>query len=316
MIGEEARLHGDLMKIYNITKPTAIVYKNATGLVFQSLRVQDIDHQVPLDRTKPPISAVNYTATECFLSPCVKCIRASVNNGVYSEAVLKTWMEENTSELLHFGPLQPPWDHEMCAGADQSFGWDLDTNVAWSIVHSFPQKNIVGYVYNSEIYKRSEPDGRELAPLIYYANYSTATCGSPNNDTFACAMNSIAAALTKTLRNSGVIAQGASSSDLVAGHTFSSTTVIRIEWAWLALPLGVWLLGLITWIRTAFQTSRNRLPKWRDNPLPLVFLYREGEFGEAERVHDDAVWAYQELAKPLQVRLQPGGNGVLHLVRE
>jgi hypothetical protein len=56
---------------------------------------------------------------------------------------------------------------------------------------------------------------------------------------------------------------------------------------------------------------------WRDNPLPLVFLYREdGGGGHEEHLHDDSSWAYKCLAEHLIVRLKAEGTSRMRLVRE
>lgn len=58
----------------------------------------------------------------------------------------------------------------------------------------------------------------------------------------------MSAAMTKTLRNSGVVTNGTTSADMAVGQAFVVTTFVHVEWLWLALPALAWLLGVITWL--------------------------------------------------------------------
>lgn len=65
---------------------------------------------------------------------------------------------------------------------------------------------------------------------VFNANYSTTKCGSPNADTFACAINGITKALT-TMRNAGLTANGTDIREefLVRGTALGAATFIRIQ---------------------------------------------------------------------------------------
>jgi len=159
---------------------------------------------------------------------------------------------------------------------------------------------------------------------IFNANYTPATCGSPNADTFACAMHGIAAALTKTVRNAGIIANGTGVRDkgdefLVRGRAETTATFVRVQWYWIALPCAVWLLGLVAWVVVAFQTNRMGLPTWRGESLPLLFLFREGDEvyqgsgmnAARTQLHDEFLaaddhssWAYEKVAEGINVQLR------------
>ncbi|OIW24869.1 hypothetical protein CONLIGDRAFT_583766 [Coniochaeta ligniaria NRRL 30616] len=313
-----------LMNITNVGG-NALVYKDSTGIVFQSVRLLEPWVGLPnfrglgarlrsfteRDTDQPPVSPSNYSATECTLSPCVLSLQAEVSKGIYRETILDTWMEGGNVSLGRFHPLNPPWGPEQGLMGNQSFGWSPETNYDW-LEQGFPEKAIAGWVETNDGNAGVRPSGGELQQFIYYANFSAATCGSPNDDTFACAMQAVAASLTKTLRDAGVNANGTRSADLVAGQALASTTLVHVQWYWLALPLAVWLLGLATWLGTAAQSAHQRLPKWRDNILPLLFLYRHGEQTAcSEELHGNAIWAYEDLAKHLRVRLRPDDQGML-----
>ena len=166
-----------------------------------------------------------------------------------------------------------------------------------------------------------------MTRYIFNVNYTAQDCGSPNADTFACAMVGVAAAMTKTFRNSGVIANGTSisnaflvsgNSSLVSGRADAVATFVHVQWHWILLPCTVWGLGVITWVVVAFHTRRLRLPTWRDSPLPLLFLYREGDDRPSEKgyasprnpLHEEflstddySTWAHEKVAGRINVQL-------------
>jgi len=118
-----------------------------------------------------------------------------------------------------------------------------------------------------------------LGVSIFTANYNAKDCGSINDDVFSCVMQGFAKALTKTVRDSGLNKYGkdANSSYLIRGRATVPATFIHVRWEWIILPALVWVFGFITWCAIVIQTWRLRLPKWRDDLLPLVFLYRGGD---------------------------------------
>lgn len=198
----------------------------------------------------------------------------------------------------------------------QSFGWEETIGKRWT-ENKFPESYVTGDFTPSNNVEDAPTHGGDLMQFIYLANYSAITCGSNNKDPFSCVMRDIAASLTSTLRDSNALTNGSSSTDLVTGRLSMSITTIRAQWVWLALPIGIWLLGFIAWAGTAVQTELLSIPIRRDNPLPFLFLYREGKVTEkVEELKGDATWAYQDVAARMQARLEPGSDGLLKFVRE
>lgn len=323
----------------------------------EGLRYHSIRMLPPYTMSSAPrqsVTQANFSATECSLSPCVLSIEASVRSGIYDETLLDTFTEPpppGRSWLAH--KLQPPWGPErgIDPAANLSFGLDPALEADWASSGFLLQnKTIPGWATTRDGHTGIDfctdrlANGCTRGPMpgyIFNANYTPATCGSPNADTFACAMRGIAAAMTKTVR-------GAGEEYLVRGRAETAATFVRVQWYWIALPCAVWVLGLVAWAVVAVQTRRMRLPTWRDDPLPLAFLYREGSDDEDHhhRHHhhhrgsrsaaaqqtqprDDAFlaadgyssWAYEKVAEGMVVQLQevsarPGGRGrMMRLVR-
>ncbi len=295
---------------------------------------------------KPLVTLADFSATECSLSLCVLSLRASVLSGTYTETVLDTFTEAPPGDnhwMLH--KLQPPWgrEHGINPAANLSFGLSERLYPDWMYSRFLlDDYTIPGWAKTRDSHsgivfciQGPDPDCTEdrMPGLLFSANYTPSACGSPNADTFACAMRGVAAALTKTLRNAGVTANGTGISDefLVQGRAERATTFVRVRWGWIALPCAVWVLGLAAWAVVAFQTRRMGLPTWRDDSLPLAFLYREegggGRRGETQlrdgllAADDCSSWAYEKVAEGMSVQLrevpcQAGGEsaGVMRLV--
>ena len=98
------------------------------------------------------------------------------------------------------------------------------------------------------------------------ATYDPKECGSPNGDTFACAVEGMGKAMTKTMRDSGIVAANGESIGnigeefLARGTAFGKATFVRAQWHWIGLPFAVWLLGVVTWVAVAMQTREMELP--------------------------------------------------------
>jgi len=297
---------------------------------------------------RPPLSRSDFSATECSLSPCVLSVKPSVVNGSYSETLLDTFTERapaGSSWLFH--RLRPPWglDRGVNPAANLSFGLSDTVVVDWQrrgyLAEGGP---IVGFAETSDGHSaiqfclRVSPEGGActdggLVSYIFNANYTASECGSVNNDTFSCAMGGIARAITKTMRNSGVVTGGTGigRAFIAEGYAASVATFVRIQWYWLMLPAAVWILGVTTWSTVVIQTGRLSLPAWRDDPLPLLFLYDGDEPQDdhhdaplyrsvppsdgGQRAYEGEVvlesdgyssWAYEKVADEIRVQLQNG----------
>ncbi|KAK3386084.1 hypothetical protein B0H63DRAFT_191903 [Podospora didyma] len=285
--------NNNLMNVTNIyTKEDAVVFTNSTSPIFQSLRL--LPPYPLMGLGAPSVSKSNFSATECTLNPCVLSLQASVSGGIYSEKIIDTFMEspKDADSNWRRHVLQPPWGPErgIDRSANVSFGLDESVQFDWSS-HGFPYFDIAGDATttdgNTGITFTGITSKEGLTRYIYNANYTAKACGSPNADTFACAMDGIADAMTKTVRNAGVLANGtgAGSAFLAEGQTMTSATFVRVDWRWILLPAAVWFLGIVTWITIAIQTRRLRLPTWREDLLPLVFLYRGNENEQQQQHH-------------------------------
>jgi hypothetical protein len=54
-------------------------------------------------------------------------------------------------------------------------------------------------------------------------------------------------------------------------------TYVAVHWQWIALPILVWLLGIITLVGTILKSRRAVVPTWKNNVMPLLFIYEGGQ---------------------------------------
>ncbi|GIZ43028.1 hypothetical protein CKM354_000627200 [Cercospora kikuchii] len=234
-------------------------------------------------------------ATECAFQICVQSVRPRVNNGVYYEDSIDWWcnftlqtMPTNYSLLHKDNPvgwrrleLSPPWaeDHGMQPG--QTFGI---ASSSLSSLTGFIQGIFAGSVSVmspslSILPPQSMYAAQDILGSIFYGNVSGC---ADEHDHLVCAANNAAKAMTKTLRDSAFVASRSENTTMARGRTLIMVNFVRIQWVWIALPALVWLLALLTWIGTLWKSSLAKVPRWRDDILPLLFLYREGEEGKPE----------------------------------
>jgi hypothetical protein len=334
----------------NVTRvrEKAAIGEEGPGLRFHSLRMLP-PYNLSSSATRPLVTLANFSATECWLKMCVLSVNASVQAGIYSETVLDTFTQpppSNTTWIRHM--LQPPWGIErgIDTAANLSFGLSKAVQDDWSPAASRPDllpfTVIPGYAVTTDrhtgiVYCNIQSgvacvEGA-MPRYIFNANYTARDCGSPNADTFACVMGGVAAALTRTFRNSGIIANGTDIGEafLVGGQAETIATFVRVQWYWILLPGAVWLLGVTTWIVVVLQTRRLRLPTWRDNPLPLLFLHRERDDRSFEKgpaggpLHEEllsaddySIWAHEKVTDRINVQMGTAPShfgGVMRLVR-
>ena len=127
-------------------------------------------------------------------------------------------------------------------------------------------------------------------------------------------MSNVAKAMSKTFRDSAINSVRHSGSPLndtqesiytrsnsTTGRTTVSANFVRVRWGWLSLSIVVWLMAAFTWISTSIITQRLELPKWRNDILPLLFIYRGDS--EESRAHGISSEGFALSAEGIQARL-------------
>ncbi|KAL4875677.1 hypothetical protein BJY04DRAFT_201373 [Aspergillus karnatakaensis] len=258
----------------NIASDNATVYENTTGLVYQfiapDIKVKEgFAQQVPTNTT--------WSATECALEPIVRSFRPSVERLTYKEDTLAVWnkLENRTGTEPYL--LKPPWGAEMGMTPGQNFtysflanvatGQFLDAILAGSFLRSMRQTFYADGT-NADMYA-----AKDIIEAI--GNSNMMFCDDQLANRLNCTMHNIAKAFTKTFRDQGYDADGLNSTTMIGGRVMANATYIAVRWQWLALPVFVWVLALVTLVGTMWKAHTRGVPRWKNDPLPMLFLFRD-----------------------------------------
>ncbi|KAJ5394216.1 uncharacterized protein N7487_011857 [Penicillium crustosum] len=292
-----------------------VVYINATLPVIQRI-------QAVVPRTKEGWNIASYirdhpryVATECSLEPVVRSVRAYVNSSVYNETTLAEWPKaeawKDKTKSNYGYSLLPDWNSSLGIQPGQNFTLFPSSH---STISLFMESLFSGKAQTDMMQLAFVPTGNQygfsyaVADVIQAFMYGNVTgCADIENDRFVCAMRNVADAMSKSFRDQAYIdnEQGA---NMVLGHTQVNVIIVHVHWQWLTLPLLVWLLGAVTWLGTEWKTHRGKLQKWSDNPLPLLFLYRDGEDSRSDKVQGLSNKAYERRAKSIHAQLYTKEN--------
>ncbi|GES64543.1 hypothetical protein AAWM_03962 [Aspergillus terreus] len=279
--------------------PYAEVYTNSSLIVIQYIAPRGANLTLLTAGILP--NGSGWDATECVLDPIVRSFLPAVHENKYSEETLAVWTQTNvsTNRIIipgnlfipdYWATLTPPdsWVTNYGAPANRSSPQDnsaqpfvLGIQAAYTIV-TFLQDILSGQSIRGAIHTVFSP----AAAYSRYASQDTVQALGTGNITgcsnllaerLPCAMENVAAAMTKTLRDSAYIADAISTSDWAMGRAMIPAVYVTVHWQWMVLPLLVWVVGATLVGGTLWKTRRARVPAWRNNPLPLLFLYRGGE---------------------------------------
>ena len=257
-----------------------------------------------------------YVATECTLEPIVRSVRASVTRSRYKEDNLAEWsggykFSQSGTPIAGYGFI-PKWNESLGMHSGQKF-----TLAPFSAltIRDFIEQLFTGYAGASNMALSFNRDPgtssyatTDVIEMLLYGEL--AGCENLKTDRFRCAMNNIAGAISKSFRDQAYV-NDTVTANLSVGHTMANAIIVHIRWQWLTLPLLVWLITAVAWVGTEWKTRRASVPKWTDNPLPLLFLYRGDSEGKAKEVEGVSGEAYVQRAKDIEAQLRTENRAAL-----
>lgn len=290
------------LSIASVHATKALIYKNATLPPIQMVAPTNLSLNTMFTE-----NTTKWHATECSIQPIVHSFNATVTNNIYSETTIATWekswatwdtdlnISESELQKIPTGMyFSPPWDGNQGIAPNTSF---MLSGLAGSSLDTFFQGLFTGVWFMRSIYSSSFVPG----PLNMYAAPdfiqtmamgNITGCDEGSMDKLQCAMDNVAAAVTKSFRDSVFL--GTDSGDpvrarMAAGKAMASKTYVEVRWQWIVLPGLVWVLGAVTLVGSMWKSRGVRAPKWRNDPLPLLFLFRgRGDgVGVSEREAED-----------------------------
>ncbi|KAE8362103.1 hypothetical protein BDV27DRAFT_147267 [Aspergillus caelatus] len=178
-----------------------------------------------------------WQAIEYTLFPANRSCRTKVSSGRCHEETLAIWSNLSLTELRQ--NTHPPWGPEL----------GVQPNTNFTIF-----SRSVGTIYDF---------------VLAYSNITSYTASSVEK--LHCAINNIAAAITKTFRDTKPTSLAYPAT---TGQALTSTVYIDIHWQWIVIPVMVWLLGIITLLGTVWKGRRTSFSRWKTDIIPLLFLYQ------------------------------------------
>ncbi|KAB8205106.1 hypothetical protein BDV34DRAFT_196138 [Aspergillus parasiticus] len=303
------------LSVATVHASTALIYKNATLPPIQMISPTNLSMNTTFTE-----NTAKWHATECSIQPIIHSFNATVTNNIYNETTIATWenswatwdrgLNISDSELQKIPAgmyFNPPWGLEQGITPNTSF---MLSSVAASSLDTFFQGLFTGVWFMRSMYSSSfipSTLGMYGAPDFIQAMAigNITGCDVGSTDKLQCAMENVAAAVTKSFRDSVFIADSDPvSASMAVGKAMASMTYVEVRWQWIVLPGLVWVLGAVTLVGSMWKSRGVRAPKWRNDPVPLLFLFRgqrENAVGVAER-------EVEEKVEGLRVRLYESGG--------
>ncbi|KAH7113751.1 hypothetical protein B0J11DRAFT_619199 [Dendryphion nanum] len=310
----EEYLLGRIMPTLNFHKDT-IIFDGSIN--FKSLRNPVIDIIV-VGAADGTVHSVRQNMTpiahECILSLCVKTIKSSYNWASYTEEVIQTSFN-NTP-----GPF--PWTSKsvMMEGKNATYTEyheDIMINapkINQTSTQPFGMSRAVAYnVLNifQDIFPSFYTAGGNNQSLLLFRE-TTFTTGyprlrvlknnpwiSPNNITHH--MERLAIGMTNHLRSYGA------NMNTTEGLAFEREIFVRVQWAWLSLPLFILLLSLIFLIATVYQTAKDKdnIGVWKSSALATLVYGGVLEDIKSQMRDSVSIGTPRTKAKKMRARLLP-----------
>jgi hypothetical protein len=294
------------MGVTTVDASAALVYQNSSFPVVQYI-LASVSNSVAREIE----NSTQFTSTECSLESLVRSVKPSVSLSVYQETTLAEWAVLNNTARTESSlggitlTFSPNWNNDSGLGLTspgELFGLGYDS---WAAMSMFFEELFAGYVYSGSDNFEFKSTGTgtyatsDTLEALFYGNFSS-RCDI--NDQLTCAMDNVAVAISKTIRDTA-FSGGAKydlsntiNTNITAGHTITSASFVVVRWEWLFLPWLVWLLTTVSWIGTAWRSGRN-VPGWKNDILPLLFLYRPEKTEQSIRDELNLIHQQQTLVK-------------------
>ncbi|RAH53568.1 hypothetical protein BO85DRAFT_492082 [Aspergillus piperis CBS 112811] len=189
-------------------------------------------------------NSTQWEATECSLEPIVRSFRPKIFHNHYSDKTQAIWIQHNmtTTYNVHHGDARKSIFYFLTA-----------------IFSGQATRSATGIFFDpldSSWYAASD-----TLQALAVANISG--CSEILSERLSCAMDNVAAAMSKTFRDAAYVADPASAA-MTTGSAKVSEVYIVVYWAYLALPVLVWTLGAIlvsdtrVWLQTLSKIAPAR----------------------------------------------------------
>lgn len=197
-------------------------------------------------------SADEAEAWECALYYCINEYEASIEDGDFLQSVRKTWRNDSASHAQQGDLTYNPPSSYINLTADSSYFY-VD-NLAAKALNSFIADALVGSGGVRDPASGSQSFSSDIIHAFFEA------------DNISERIDNLAVSMSNNIRQ-----QNSSGSKPFQGTAWGSQTYVNVRWAWLAYPLTVLLISLISLALTIFHTSRFKVNVWKSSTLALLF---------------------------------------------
>lgn len=199
--------------------------------------------------------AISPVAAECLFQFCVQSMVANSSNGVFQERVLSQ-RPVNYSSWFDTG-LAPP------AG---SFGPSFDALMALS---DFLTQTLSGWVYGPS----QTPKSTVVTPAVQqHPNWWSSSEMVAIYRSFllnpAASINELATMMGQSMTVN--MRTRPENTVVVQGTAFQGLSVVRVDWAWISMPIALLALALLLLVLTVCSTRKHRLEGWRNDALAVL----------------------------------------------
>jgi hypothetical protein len=227
-----------------------------------------------------------WQAMECSIEPIVRSFQATVTDNVYRDETLAVWTEglrsweQNWTDVPTGIYFEPPWGSDLGYSPNSRFmlGGEAIVGIA-GFFNSLFYGQFFLQSMRSVFFKSRDDSFYAGGDFIQAMSLGNITgCHVKSVKKLECATNNVAQAMSKTFRDSAYVGASGdlSRAKMTLGRTLTSVSYVEVRWRWIVLPALVWLLGTGTLAGTIWKTRRAQVPKWKNDPIPLLFLYQDG----------------------------------------
>lgn len=242
--------------------------------------------------TSPPV------VHECVLYFCVQTYNVTVKNSKAHYEVISSWYNEtdpvlpeqhgNPDRTLHRPNDQPSLDN---SGRDftihnRTYGtalWYLNKTLSGTVVTRVSEVN---------------SDNNQVDDVLAAMQHS---------DNVGDMMNNFVTSFTNRMR-----AMANDTDNKVQGTALISVPYVRVQWAWLSLPILLMVLSLVFLVATSIITKKSNIPVWKTSTLAVIFHGLSETSGQSpQRPHMNMEFTSQmkREGERRRVALTPNGNG-------
>jgi hypothetical protein len=236
----------------------------------------------------------NVVSASCILYPCVKELRARVENGRFKEDVVKetpVYQFDPTTQYITAMVKTPcfidgiQYDRHNLSLVPALGGLIGSERARRKCFYSIPYivgRSVVEGTWFKDLFSGNctvSAAGRSSTncssdPVDKWWLSSLYNKGNATFDTVAATMSDVATALTDSMRLASLANDGLNSDNTVNGTVWQVTVCTEFDWRWLMFPMALIALSIASLVLMIVSTAfaNDYIPVWKSSILPFLYL--------------------------------------------